>query len=314
MPNKGQKESHIVRNVVLAFSLVGLVTLGMYLGNAFGMKSYIDNLGKTPPPPGGTTGTYSGIVYTPMTPSVTQSPVWFDCTLHQHKAGFSYTSASSFVDSTIVDDVSDLNSAVFAAARLAGYDGFWVTINGTVENNVYTFNDDYGPRTYYAIDFEINENGPNVFNMYATPNAGAGFTLKNLDTGAAITTANITAGLNFSITQFLNNGSAGAYDQKYVGYKNYYGLDIDLNVLALFSNKTGAASSAAVEIGDLVASNMIASGGAGSRNLDFHLSTLGQTPVTSNMIWGDDAVALDYLRIVSPNSLGLVQRYGTTGV
>jgi len=261
---------------------------------------------------GNVTGTYTGVVTTPMTPSVTQSPLDFSCTLHQHKAGFSYTSTSSFVDSTIIDDVSDLNPAVFAAARLAGYDAFWVTINGTVENNAYTFDDTYGPRTYYARDFRVNTEGANVFDMYATPSAGAGFTIRNLDSGAAITTANITAGTNFTITQFLNNGSVGAFDQKYVGYTNYIGHVVDVNLLMTFTNTTGGV--ATMELGDLVASNLSATGGSASAILDFHLAQLGQTAVTSVFIWGDDAVAAAVDVMESPSTTGIVQRWDTTAI
>lgn len=261
----------------------------------------------------GGTGTYSGEVTTPLTPTVTHSPLDFDCVLHQHKAGFSYTSASSWVTNALVDDVSDLNAAVFQAARLAGYDDFWVSINGTVENNAYTFNDDYGPRTYYARDFHIDEDGANEFEMYATPSAGAGFTIRNLATGAAITTANITYGTNFSITQFLNNGSVGAFDQKYVGFTNYLGQDVDVNLLMTFTNKTGGVG-ASMETSDLVASNLSATGGSASAVIDYHLASLGQTPVTTNFIWSSDAITDATAIIVSPNSVGIVQRWLTTPI
>jgi len=182
-----------------------------------------------------------------------------------------------------------------------------------VANNIYTFNDAYGPRTYYARDFAIDEDGANVFNMYATPNAGAGFTIRNLDTGAAITTANITAGTNFSVTQFLNNNSVGAYDQVYVGYTSYIGHVVDANLLMTFTNATGGVS-AVMELGDLVPSNLSVTGGSGSAVLDFHTSYLGQTAITTSFIWGDDAVAAAAARIVSPNSVGIVQRWDTAAI
>jgi hypothetical protein len=304
--DKGGHGKAVGIGILLTLSCIGVLYLAVPEFRALFNPEDEGNVAPTP-------GVFSVVVKTPMTPTVTQSPIDFDCTLHQHRAGYSYTSTSSFVDSTIVDDVSDLNAAVFAAARLAGYDGFWVTVDGAVANNVYTFNDGYGPRTYGARDFQVDEDGANVFNMYATPNAGAGFTIRNSNTGAAITTANITAGLNFTVTQFLNNVSAGAFDQAYVAYTNYIGHVVDANVLMTFANATGGVA-AAMEIGDLVASNLSVTGGGGSAVLDFHASYLGQSSITTPFIWGDDAVAAAAARITSPSTTGIVQRWDTAAI
>lgn len=301
-----QRRYKIVAGVLLTIAVVGFTANLWY-------PALVNALNSTGSPGGGTTGTFSVAMYDPRNPTVALDPDDFTCTARGHVPGTPTTSSANYEVIAGISNVGDMTYSRYLAA-IADYDAIWLTnVTGTIENTEDTYNDAYGDRVYAPRDFQVLDKANN-FSTYVDPNADASITIRNLASGAIITTANITAGTNFSVEMYLNNATAGCYDQAYVSYKNYWGHVCDLNLVMSFSNATGGVG-CAMNAGDLNCNNLSMTGGDGvSTTLVYHCSYLGQSHVTSTFIWGTTAIADALAVIESPSTAGIVQYFDTTAV
>jgi hypothetical protein len=249
----------------------------------------------------------------PYNPTVPMELSSFDASLVGLLPGKDASNAANWEAISGVSDLADITEAVVEEA-LADHDALYAIYNGTMENDDTTYDDGYGDRTYGESQAPIID-GNNALTTHVTPSSGASILIFNSNTGAQITTANITAeGINFTVCEYLNNCSAGAYDQAYVSYTNYVGTVVCPNVIITITGKTGS-TAVDVTTGDLFATNFaLGSSREGATQLKFSNSVLSTTPIYHSFTWGNDAIAAAAYRIVSPSTVGIVQKYGTTAI
>lgn len=261
-----------------------------------------------------TTSTFSVVVKDPLNPGVNIDyyGTW-TVTMRAHDPGTPTTSTANWDTIAGVSTIDDITRAVVLAA-LETHDLIYITVSGSCPDTAKTYNDGHGPRTYGARDFPIVD-GHNTCNMYVTPNAAASITIRNQVSGAIITTANITTATNFTVEQYLNNASAGAYDQAYVAYTTYTGTYVGVNLVLSFTNATGGVT-CAMTSGNITCNNLsLTAGGDGVSNvMVFSTSYLGQAHVTSTFNWGPEAISAALAVIESPSTTGIVEKHGATNI
>ena len=270
---------------VKAVGLVALVAVsGLLLWGALtGWKFSVTGPSGTPP------AVFSLLIRDPNNIDVDIDPIDGDLVLMGLEPGMDRTSAASWEAITGFADCADLTEARVLAA-LEDYSDLWAIYNFTVVNDEYSFNDDFGDRTYGERQCRITA-GANVLETYVYPTLNASFEFHYAINGSLVGAVNVTAidGANVTMTLFLNNMTVDAYDQEFCAYTDYTGNVIQPNLVFSFRSGITAATH------DVVPHDLVFVGLTNEQvttsSLRYKVSSLGVTPQTYQGYWGPTIIA-----------------------